>query len=238
MEKERWCFAFKKDQPCLKINTTSRIESINAIIKSELNSSTCLIQLFYRVLQMSNHRLNSSYPDGNAYCGPLIESLSQNLIMVSLQESLSMYAFGQVATNLKEAFNHEVKLYRGILTIKVSDEYQIQVKKKSLLKCNCKYFLTIGLLCSHLLAVALKHKETIPGLIKSVRKRWLSENKSYEHSDSHVVEFCKSFLENQKGKFEFNAKILILDILENERRGLQNEEIKQGKFFYYFNDYF
>ena len=48
---------------------------------------------------------------------------------MGILKGFSNYAFGQVTTNLKEAFNHEVKLYRGILTIKISDEYQLQVKK-------------------------------------------------------------------------------------------------------------
>ena len=31
--KEMWCMAYKKDLPCLRIGTTSRIEGMNAIIK-------------------------------------------------------------------------------------------------------------------------------------------------------------------------------------------------------------
>jgi len=49
-------------------------------------------------------------------------------------------------------------------------EYDIKVQKESPLNCNCSYFITTGLLCSHLLCIALKHKEMIPKLHESLKK--------------------------------------------------------------------
>ena len=62
-QKEKWSIAFKKSLPCLKINTTSRIEGLNTMIKSEITSSSQLIELFYRLLSIHEHILSKRYPD-------------------------------------------------------------------------------------------------------------------------------------------------------------------------------
>lgn len=193
-DRERWSYAFKKELPCLKIKTTSRIESMNSIIKSELNSSKCLVELFFRMLQITAHILNKPYTDINFYNRDLIESLKENVVMTSLKDVLSNHAYSQITHNLSSSFNHEVKLYRGMYTVKINQDYQIQIKKEPQLSCNCTYYKTIGLLCSHILAITVKHKELIPSLEGSIRHRWLNSNDSRKNCDIELVNFCKDFL--------------------------------------------
>jgi len=199
--KEKWSYAFKKDLPCLKINTTSRLEGINAVIKSYMNSSTSLIQLFYYMLSISESKLNCPYLEKSNYNKVLVESLSKNDIMMHLKTILSDYAYGQSALNLTQAFNYEVKLYKGIYTVIINLEYEIKLQKQFPLTCSCTYYLTIGLPCSHLLSIALKHKDVISNLNRSVRERWLKENNSGQHSDQALIDCCKEFLQKKEGIF-------------------------------------
>ena len=164
-----------------------------------MNSSTSLIQLFYLLLLIASNKLNSPYLERSNYNKSLVESLLQNDIMTHLNPLLSDFAYGQLALNLTQAFNHEVKLYRGVYTV-IMSEFEIKVQKDLPLNCRCSYFKTTGLLCSHLLSIALKHKEMIPKLHESLRKRWNKENNSQQHSDEILVDHCKQFLQNYEGK--------------------------------------
>ena len=109
--------AYKKVLPCLKINTTSRIESINAIIEQEINSSSRITELFYRLLNIAKHRLNTTYPDNTQINQEYLKNLEKNSFLLNYKEKLSPYAYEQLALNFGSVYSFNVKLYKGIYKI-------------------------------------------------------------------------------------------------------------------------
>ena len=189
--KEMWCMAYKKDLPCLRIGTTSRIEGINAIIKAELNASSRLVELLLRMLDIHQHILNKNYFDGSNVSNLLLENLKENPLLKSIKESVSEYVYHQIALSISKSFELVPKLYKGKYTIIDKNEWKIEIDKVDP-KCSCKYFVTTGIPCSHLISVALKNKDfPIQGLIK---KRWLKEPFELNLSDSELINDIKSFL--------------------------------------------
>lgn len=191
---EKWCFAYKKLLSCLKIGTTSRIEGLNGIIKSQINASSRLVELFYRLLEVGSHALNLPFPDLSPLNAALIQSQADNALIKCIQPLISNFAFEQTVSNLLKAFSHQVKLYKGTYTVKISEEYEIKVEKEYI-TCPCKYFVTMGIPCSHLLSILIKYPSTsIEGLF---RARWFKNNESANYGDSDLIMFCKDFLLNE-----------------------------------------
>ena len=199
-EKEKWCMAFKKTLPCLKINTTSRIEGLNGIIKKNINASNGLLELFYRLIDISDHVNNATYSDGGIIHSQLLANLEVNLILLNLKPFLSPYSYFQTALNLSRAVNYDVKLYAGIFKIKGPDEEKVLIPKSNFLRCECKYFSTMGILCCHLLAIGIKYKEI--SLKESTRERWKLINSNNEN-DEDLITFIKNFLNNQSKTLNF-----------------------------------
>ena len=189
--KEMWCMAYKKDLSCLRIGTTLRIEGINAIIKAELNASSRLVELLLRMLDIHQHILNKNYFDGSNVSNLLLENLKENPLLKSIKESVSEYVYHQIALSISKSFELVPKLYKGKYTIIDKNEWKIEIDKADP-KCSCKYFVTTGIPCSHLISAALKNKDfPIQGLIK---KRWLKEPFELNLSDSELINDIKSFL--------------------------------------------
>ena len=204
--KERWCLAYKCDLPCLKINTTLRIEGINGVIKTELSSSSSLVELLYRLLNIANHKLNLPYPIGSQINQFLLETIENNPIIKNAKEYLSSYAFGQFVGNFIKASGNNSRLYRGIYTVETAEGRSYSIKKESILQCNCKYFLTMGIVCSHILCIVFQYKNLFLSTLKqSCKARWFKEINSKSLDDSLIVEECKNFLViyNKKGLFYF-----------------------------------
>lgn len=203
-ERENWSMAYKKTLPCLKINTTSRIEGINSIIKKEISSSTTLLELFCRLLSIADHALNVNYPDDQDIHSLLLENLENVNILKSLKPNLSSYSYAQVALNLNSSYNYEVRLYAGIYKIKNKySEEEFQIKKGELVRCKCKYYATMGLPCPHLIALALKYKDI--NLLETIRSRWNANNNSKEFEETSLIEFTRQFLlkMSDEGKMDF-----------------------------------
>jgi len=200
-EKEKWCMAFKKTLPCLKINTTSRIEGLNGIIKKNISVSNGLLELFYRLIEVSDNANNAVYSDCGIIHSQLLSNLESNLVLMYLKAVISPYAYSQTALNLSKAFNYEVKLYAGKFKVKGPEEPEVLISKSNSLCCECKYFCTMGLLCCHLLAIGIKYKEI--SLKDSIRDRWKIPNNSDNQNDKELIEFIKVFLSNQSKGLKF-----------------------------------
>ena len=192
-EVEKWCFAYKKLLPCLKIGTTSRLEGLNAIIKSQINASSSLVELFYRLLEIGNHALNLPFPDLSPINATLVESQVENTIIKSLKPLISDFAFEQTVSNLLKAFSHQVKLYKGTFTVKISDDYELKIEKEEF-TCSCKYFSVFGIPCSHLLCICIKYPSF--SVEELFRERWFKTD-SKNYVDTDIITFCKEFLLNE-----------------------------------------
>ena len=195
-EKGKWCMAFKKALPCLKINTTSRLEGLNSIIKKEINSSSHLVELFYRLIDIFDHSQNTSYSDCVKIHSQLLENLEANVFLKNFKELLSPYAYSQIALNLSQAFSYDVKLYGGILKVKHPTDQEICITKSQSIECKCKYFMVMGLLCPHLIAIGMKYKEI--NLKGCIRDRWMKYHDSASLNDSNLVDFIRNYLMDKR----------------------------------------
>ena len=203
--KHLWCLAFKTNLPCLKINTTSRIEGLNNVIKKELNASTRLMELVYRLMLVGSNILQNSYPDLKQVDNQLYESLENNIILARYKHYLSKYAFRHMTPNLSRAFNYEVKLYAGIYKVSDENENERKIKKLPTMDYTCSYYLTIGVPCAHLISIALKDKLT--DLKGNIRERWLKANDSASLCDDVLVIFIKRFLQRERQEGRYYQKI-------------------------------
>ena len=199
--KEKWCMAFKKTLPCLKINTTSRIEGLNAIIKKEINSSAGIVELFYRLINISNHMLNITYSDSGVIHSDHLNALEEHFILKNLKNYLSPYAYAQTALNLSKSFLYELKLYSGVYKIKHPEEPEIQIQKAENMACVCKYYRTMGILCPHLIQVGLRYK--VSNMNNCIRERWKADHQSHTFQDTKLSEFIQNFLIQEGKDFYF-----------------------------------
>jgi len=144
------------------------------------------------------------YSDCGIIHSQLLSNLENNLVLIYLKAVISPCAYSQTALNLSKAFNYEAKLYTGKFKVKGSKEPEVLISKSNSLRCKCKYFCTMGLLCCHLLAIGIKYKET--SLKDSIRNRWKIPNNSDNQNDKALIEFIKVFLNNQSKIIEFYFK--------------------------------
>jgi len=224
--KEAWCMAYKKSLPCLRIGTTSRIEGINAIVKTELNLSSRLVELLLRMLQINDHILNKSYSDGNLVSDLLLENLKDNSLLISIKDLVSEYVYKQVALSISKSFDLIPKLYKGVYTITTKDGFNIEIDKKNP-NCTCKYYTTMGIICSHLVAVVLKNKDFL--VQRFIRKRWIKDPFEKDLSDMKIIAGIKDFLmQEEKNNQEFESKN---SEVEEDRisEGQIKEEIKENE---------
>ena len=223
-EKDKWCYAYKKHLPCLKIKTTSRIESLNALIKAEIKASSSLIELFYRMINITQHSLNINYSDMDLLNASLLASQNENVVIKKVKNLISPYALDQTITNLFKAFNYQVKLYRGTFTIN-SDSFDIKIEKDKL-ECNCAYYKTMGIPCPDLLAICLKYPEI--NIEEFYRARWLKNHSSIELHDESIIDFCKNFLAKVNEESREERKDIGEDNNNNERVS-EEENAEEGE---------
>ena len=189
--KEQWCMAYKKDLPCLRIGTTSRIEGINAIVKTELNASSRLVELLLRMLQIHEHILNTNYSDSSAVSNLLLENLKENSILKAVKNNVSDFVYNQIALSISKSFDLSVKLYKGKYTITGKGDFKVEINKEDP-KCSCKYFQTMGIPCSHLISIVFKNKDI--SIFKFIKERWIKESDNEAVFDSHLTDKIKEFL--------------------------------------------
>jgi len=201
--KEAWCMAYKKDLPCLRIGTTSRIEGINAIIKTELNASSRLVELFLRMLQIHDHILNKRYADGGKVSELLLENLKDNILLLTVKERVSPFVFEQISLTILKSFQLSVKLYKGKYTVQEKDDFKLEIDKNDR-TCSCKYYKTMGIPCCHLVSIFIKNKDY--DIMDFIRERWILDLDSSQYLDGNLIQFVKEFLlrEDQKQPEEEN----------------------------------
>ena len=205
--KEKWAFCFKKVLPCLKINTTSRIEGLNSLIKANINLSTRLTELIHFMLKMHKDIMNKPFSAGNKVSAELLQDLEKLELLQPFKTILSQFAFEEIARNFLYSWSIEMSEQRGFFIFKQKEnpEYEFKVKKpsglraKALAECDCSYFKTMGLPCSHLFAIAQKNKNGV-SLESTIRKRWLKKDSFEKFEDSKLIEAIDVFLKGKLNK--------------------------------------
>lgn len=197
-QRDRWSMAFKKTLPCLKINTTSRIEGLNAIIKSEIASSSQLTELFYRLLSIHDHILAKSYSDSDILSDSAISVLENCRALKKIKGKATDFLYKQMALSCSNALRLDVSLYGGVYSIK-EDGVTLRQIDKTTLNCECKYFVTMGIPCEHLAAISGRYENIC--LISKIRSRWVCDTSTNIENSSLLKQFIKDFLQkNTTGK--------------------------------------
>jgi len=174
--KEKWSYCYKKSLPCLKVNTTSRIEGLNALIKESLNLSKGIGEIFHKVLKMHLSILNKPYTSENKLSQQVLTDLSKMATLNQLDNILSVRAYQECAISFSQSWNLEVHDHRRsyIFKDKLNEDYEFSLIKSSgstkILFCTCAYFVTLGLPCSHLFALSRSFAEKVD-LKKCIRER-------------------------------------------------------------------
>jgi len=190
-KKELWSMTFKKTLPCLKINTTSRIESLNALIKSEISSSSRLIELFYRLLSIHENILSKGYSDTEHLSQQALAVLENSKVLSKFKDKVSDYLYNQLALSCSQALKLDVTLYNGVYNVKENNTLLMQITKDDL-NCTCKHFMSLGIPCMHLVAVANRYPNI--SLHEKIRGRWTQDHSSLDGNDEFLHKLVKDFL--------------------------------------------
>ena len=101
-----------------------------------------------------------------------------------------------------------------ILKNKENPDYEFKLKKpsnprnKMLVGCDCSYFKTMGLPCSHLFAIAQESKDMVD-FESTIRERWL-ETKSFERfEDTKLIHFIDTYFKEKFCKSTFFPPITL-----------------------------
>lgn len=192
--KDLWAFAYRKNLPCLRVKTTSRIEGLNSLIKESLSLSSRLCEVFYRMLQMHNNIMNKPYPSSTKINDSVLKGLENMTILKDLKGSLSDWAYRECASNFSTNWNFITKKVRRnyIITDKETN-YEITLSKASPIHCICSYYTTMGLPCNHLFALVRDYPDSL-NLLETVRNRWLSSHLALQFEDSQLFLHLKNHL--------------------------------------------
>lgn len=227
--KEKWSFAYKKSLPCLKVGTTSRIESLNSLIKKAVSSSSRLCELLHRLLKLHNNILNKPCPHYRTISEKVIKDLENITLLLELKNYLSKWAYEQCALNLSQSWTFEVKSQKNRIILEDKEnEYKIELEKGTKtepLQCKCLYWNTMGLPCHHIFAIAKQFPKLVD-LKSMIRPRWLKMETFENYQDTSMIQFIDEYLaldipnEDVKQSNQ-NAEV------ENNIEGIFNKIIKK-----------
>lgn len=238
-----WSLAYKKSLPCLQIGTTSRIESLNSLIKDSLSHSSRICELLHRMLKLHSHILNKPLCTSKVISDQFLEELENINLLSQLKDITSQWAYKQCAVNLSQSWGFEIKSSKSVVIIKDPEtDYSLELDKmkKGFLTCKCSYFIIMGLPCKHLFAIAKEFPKLV-NLKTNVRARWLKINSFVDFDDSLLINIIDDQILKQAndGKIHSGSHFTFKGKDEEKKESIENlgdlNAIfpNNGKFFYY-----
>jgi len=196
--KEKWCYAYRKDESILGIQTTSRIESLHALMKRNIRSKCSLTELLIRLIEFAhnknNHQIEEKVDD------EIVRALSKNTFLTKIKEKYSEYIFDKCILNFVKASNLKSKkkkthFYEVTSTDPNDKQIYTVTIVNSILNCTCFYNMQWGIPCSHMFATA-NMNEGITFTQLPFKNRW-EKKIHYSHNDEKLIEFLKKKRENE-----------------------------------------
>jgi len=229
--KESWAYCYRKNLPCLRIKTTSRIEGLNGIIKENVSLSTGLCELFHRLLKLHSHKLNKPFPSSDIISDAVLKDLENFEILSNLKNLLSNWSYQQCALSISQSFNFSVKKKGKTYIIHENEkDFDFIFDLKQGFECMCSYYITMGLPCKHLFALAREHP-TVVDLKEKVRGRWLKANIPKHFEDLDSIQMIDNYLLQ---KVNINEKISEHQINDKEEAKSQENYPHELKSIYLF----
>jgi len=235
--KEKWCLAYRKEENILGIQTTSRMESLHAMMKSILTSRCSLTELLIRLLDFAFAK--SLQESESKTTNEVMNLLSKNLILSRVKEICSDYIYQKCVMNFVQASNFKVqKKKKGYEVVSMDSNSQRKINVKtfnSKLECECWYYKQWEIPCSHIFSVVNTSPETLMDFL-NFKERWKKEM-VYEFDDKDLIEFLKSQLHEENKDAQTNDEkesgldsSIVIDEENKEENFEDNSEVEENSF--------
>jgi len=200
--KEKWSLAWRKEEFIIGIQTTSRMESLHAMVKKFIRSKNSLPELFLRIIEFSLGK-NATSEGEDKIENDFMEVLSKNIFLSKLKEEYSGFAYNKCMINFVKAQGYKcIKLSRSSFQITNYDSnndtrYIVKIEDSAFL-CSCWYAKQWGIPCCHMFATfSLSPESYFPFLV--IKARWLKKTGSTDEDDDNLIDFLKDRIKNSSG---------------------------------------
>ena len=206
--KERWASAYRKEDFIIGVQTTSRIESLHAIIKKFIRSKCSLTEFCFRLVEFANGK--NEQVKKEAINDPILNLLGKNVILSRIKEDYSDFIYNKCLVSFA--------LAAGLKSLKIKSNiyevtsFQDDVEKKYIVTlensqfiCTCWYNKHWGIPCSHIIATANLMPTKYVDYI-TIKPRW-KKNIDFQSQDKELVKYLKEKIAQE---LKYDGKLLFL----------------------------
>ena len=183
-KKLKWASCYTPQIFTAGIHTTSRIESVNALIKSYVNSNSEVSDLFDFIIAFEEReflKIQNEELKKNEETHPLMKELrsklSQQIFNLHLEQNTLSYRY-LISPNELNPPNRETQdVFFKVKSMDSKDENHFRLVKfiNGNYSCECEIFLQCGIICRHIFYVSHMHQEKDLSNLQ-IHPRWLIQD--------------------------------------------------------------
>lgn len=154
--RDKWCYAFKKNDEIIGVQTTSRIESLHSSMKRLIRTKCSLTEMTLRLLKFAHQTCSPRDFEDNIVQDSLVEMLSKNAVLVKIQAKYTTYIYNKCLLHYVQSAKYKVTKSRNVYSIVEHEnnqhKYSITLKSQKF-ECNCYFWIQWGIPCVHMFAI-------------------------------------------------------------------------------------